>query len=228
MLPTERATVLREKKTGAEIKPFSKLIPGLLESYNKPNMMKYMVSLDSLISSRLNASERQRKFQELANFEQMARENLEIEKAVRERKEREEKEAAEKEAAEKEARKLAEKAAKRAGGDSGASESRGSRQSRGRRASGRTSLSPTASGRRLTARYSKSPTVSPKASPAAPSRSLSKHNEGAGERSRRDSQQGHDAIERELERSGVREPRKTASKETYMKRLTQPVKIGGK
>ena len=85
MLPTERATVLREKKTGAEIKPFSKLIPGLLESYNKPNMMKYMVSLDSLISSRLNASERQRKFQELANFEQMARENLEIEKAVRER-----------------------------------------------------------------------------------------------------------------------------------------------
>jgi len=185
MLPTERAKILREK-AGSEVKPFSKLIPGLLESYTKPNMMKYMASLDSLISSRLSASERQRKFQELANFEQMARENLEIEKAVRERKEQEVKEREAKERA----AKLAENAAKRVGGGGRKSVKAGSRGS---------------------SRASKRWSRTSRTSNSSPS-----HLEGV------------DAIESELDRSGLRQIRRTTSKENYLKRLTQPVKIGGK
>ena len=205
MLPSERATILRGRG-GGEMKHFSKLIPGLLESYTKPNMMKCMSQLDKLISSRLNATEKQRKFQELANFEQMARENLEIEREVREKADYEKKEKDEKEAKEA-AAKLAERAARRAGGSSSRRSSsprgRGSSNSRPR---SRTSMkspstSPTISGRRLRGTATKE------------------------KRSRRDSQEGVDAIELELAKTGIREMRKTLS---YKKKLKQPLKIGGK
>ncbi len=67
-----------------EEKNFDDMIPSLLKGYTKESMISSLRQLDGLIFSRLTATERQRRFNELANFEQMAKENLEIEKQVRE------------------------------------------------------------------------------------------------------------------------------------------------
>ena len=80
-----------------EILSFDQMAPELLREYSTEKLVKGMKKLDSLIAMRLTASERQRKFNELANFEQMAKENLKIEKKIREDKRREEEESKERE-----------------------------------------------------------------------------------------------------------------------------------
>ena len=115
MLPFQRSTVLKQHDGIEEVKNFSKLVPGLLENYTQTNMIKCMKDLDTLITNRLTATERQRKFQELADFEKMARENLAIEEAVRLARQKE-LEAREAEEERKKAETLAQNAADRAGG----------------------------------------------------------------------------------------------------------------
>ncbi|GMI00921.1 hypothetical protein TrLO_g12166 [Triparma laevis f. longispina] len=139
LLPQQgRATVLKQLDSTSEVKSFNDLVPGLLENYTQKNMINCMKDLDNLITKRLTATERQRKFEELANFEKMARENLAIEKAVRlaRQKEIEEQEAAEQR---KKAELLAARAAETAGGRSrkstlfGGKGSRMERKTRGTR-----------------------------------------------------------------------------------------------
>jgi len=75
------------RKVSKEERLLDDMVPNLLNGYAKDSMIKSMKNLDNNISNMLVAKMKEDKFNQLANFEAMAKENLKIEQKIRSEKE---------------------------------------------------------------------------------------------------------------------------------------------